>query len=113
MKAILKKCIEHTMETQVFDDIGGDSGSDESVALDRGRVLAFLEADGRSYDLYEGDNIVGRSINKDLDVKLSDISVSDVHANLELTEAGECYCKDLASNNGKIDQESIIYSAAM
>jgi FHA domain len=92
------------MATQVFDDIGGDSGSDESVALDRGKVLAFLEGDGQKYDLYEGDNIIGRSINKDLDVKLLDTSVSDVHANLELSEAGECYCKDLASNNGKINE---------
>jgi hypothetical protein len=92
------------MATQVFDDIGGDSGSDESAALDRGKVLAFLEGDGQKYDLYEGDNIIGRSINKDLDVKLLDTSVSDVHANLELSEAGECYCKDLASNNGKINE---------
>lgn len=96
------------MQTQVFDDIGGDSGSDESVALDRGRVLAYLESDGQSYDLYEGDNIVGRSINKDLDVKLVDISVSDVHANLEFTEAGECFCKDLASNNGMIHDRSFV-----
>lgn len=84
------------METQVIDD----DLIDEMV--DRGQVVAILDCDGMLFNLFEGDNIVGRSNKKDLDVILQDDTVSDLHANLEINESGECYCKDLASNNGKI-----------
>jgi pSer/pThr/pTyr-binding forkhead associated (FHA) protein len=89
------------METQAIDDYNEDSDASDSPKLTKGKVLAFLDCQGQRFELYEGDNIVGRSNVKDIEVKLADDTVSDVHANLELTESGECICRDLASNNGK------------
>ena len=83
------------METQAIDDDLNDD------VLDRGQIVALLDYDGTHFSLFEGDNIVGRSNKKDLDVILQDDTVSDLHANLEISESGECYCKDLASNNGR------------
>ena len=83
------------METQAIDY---DSTDD---VLDRGQIVALLDYNGIHFSLFEGDNIVGRSDKKDLDVILQDDTVSDLHANLEINESGECYCKDLASNNGR------------
>ena len=88
------------METQNVDDRYHSDDDDDNTSPDRGPVLATLRDDNNTFNLYEGDNIVGRSDNKDLDVKLRHETVSDVHANLELSEEGICYCKDLASNNG-------------
>ena len=87
------------METQNIDDIY-DSNDDDATVLDRGPAIATIEWNSMTFPLYEGDNIVGRSDQKNLDVRLGDDTVSDVHANLEITEDGVCYCKDLASNNG-------------
>ena len=83
------------METQAIDDDLNDD------VLDRGQIVALLDYDGTHFSLFEGDNIVGRSNKKDLDVIIQDDTVSDLHANLEINECGECYCKDLASNNGR------------
>ena len=89
------------METQHIDDIYDSDDYDLAVS-DRGPVLAKLQWKGVDFDLYEGDNIVGRNEQKNLDVRLADDTVSDVHANLELDEDGTCHCKDLASNNGDV-----------
>lgn len=90
------------METQaVDDDFDEDLDTSDGLSSSRGKALAFLDCQGQRFELYEGDNIVGRSSVKDIEVKLADDTVSDVHANLELTESGECICRDLASNNGE------------
>ena len=87
------------METQHIDDIY-DSDDYDLAEAGRGPVLARLHWEETTFQLYEGDNIVGRNDLKNLDVRLADETVSDVHANLEIDIEGNCHCKDLASNNG-------------
>ena len=84
-----------------MDDIY-DSDEYDLAEAGKGPVLARLFWEETAFELYEGDNIVGRNDMKKLDVRLADETVSDVHANLELDVEGNCHCKDLASNNGKI-----------
>ena len=57
------------METQNIDDIY-DSNDDDATVLDRGPAIATIEWNSMTFPLYEGDNIVGRSDQKNLDVRL-------------------------------------------
>ncbi|MEA2490148.1 MAG: hypothetical protein QOH21_1940 [Acidobacteriota bacterium] len=70
--------------------------------------VAILLAEGRSEQLYEGDNAVGRSL--DCRVVLNNASVSRRHAIVRVV-AGEVWIEDLNSKNGTYVDEQRITSA--
>lgn len=54
-----------------------DSNNTTKIS-ERGIVAAILRSDEKVYQLFEGENIIGSSIHKDLDIVIDHISVSDV-----------------------------------
>ena len=84
------------MQTQkIVDNIYMDEEEEE-----RGPVIAHLtsRADNISHDLYRGPNQIGRGTQND--VVVDHVTVSDVHAEIEIRDNNEAYVKDLRSSNG-------------
>jgi hypothetical protein len=93
--------ISKMASTQIIDfGLGGGSGEDEEDE-DRGPPLATLQWNKKFYNLYSGDNLLGRS--KKCDIQLDQTSVSDSHCEIEIIQTKttiQAICKDLRSSNG-------------
>lgn len=80
--------------TQIICDRGSD-GDDED--LSKGIVQGILRGNGYEHNLYEGENIVGRSLK--CDIIVDDSTVSETHGEINCS-SGQFFVKDLRSTNG-------------
>jgi pSer/pThr/pTyr-binding forkhead associated (FHA) protein len=87
------------METQKINDFYDE---DEEEDDDRGPVVAHLalRAQNITYDLYRGSNLIGRADNNDVQVDDTTTTVSQMHAEIEISDKNEAMVKDFKSSNG-------------